>query len=154
MLDGSQSYDLESPNSALTFNWLISPSTIPAATGEHASLCLELGQHTITLAVTDPQGATGTDSLTVEVVTASEAIDELIDRVNSSTIDRKNKRPFIASLKAAAASFDRGNETAGGNQLHAFQNKVRAQVSKDNPAEAQIWIRWAQSIIDATENCQ
>ena len=68
---------------------------------------------------------------------------------NDSTIARNNKRPFIASLKAAAASADRGNNEAAANQLHAFQNKVRAQVSKSNPAEAAIWTRWAQSIIDA-----
>jgi len=39
-------------------------------------------------------------------------------------------------------------------QLRAFQNKVRAQVSKNNPAEAAIWTRWAQSIIDASGRCE
>jgi hypothetical protein len=153
MLDGSLSHDAESPNSDLTFTWYIEPSLIPAATGEHASVCLELGTQTILLAVTDPQGLTGTDRVTVEVVSASEAIDELINRVNDSTIDRKNKRPFLASLKSAAAAADRGQINAAQNVLHAFQNKVRAQVSKDDPGEAAIWIRWAQSIIDGLEAC-
>jgi hypothetical protein len=153
LLDGSMSHDAESPNSQLTFNWYIDPSLIPAATGEHASICLELGTQTIVLGVTDPQGATGTDRLTIEVVSASEAIDELITRVNNSTVDRKNKRPFLASLKSAAAAADRGQTHTAQNVLHAFQNKVRAQVSKDNPAEAAIWIRWAQSIIDGLESC-
>jgi hypothetical protein len=153
MLDGSTSFDLESPNSALTFSWYIEPSIIPAATGEHAGVCLELGTQTILLAVTDPQGATGTDRLTVEVVSASEAIDELINRVNNSTIDRKNKRPFLASLKSASAAADRGQVDTAQNVLHAFQNKVRAQVSKSDPDEAAIWISWAQSIIDGLEGC-
>jgi hypothetical protein len=36
---------------------------------------------------------------------------------------------LLATLKAASASFERGNLVAGLNQLHAFQNKVRAQVA-------------------------
>jgi hypothetical protein len=70
----------------LTFTWYIEPSLIPVATGEHSSVCLELGTQTILLAVTDPQGATGTDRLTIEVVTASEAIDELVSNVNIRTL--------------------------------------------------------------------
>ena len=88
---------------------------------------------------------------TVEVITAGEAVDLLVALVNDSSIERKNKRPFIASLKAAGASFDRGNNTSAINQLHAFQNKVRAQIGKTNPAEAAKWIRLAQSIIDAVD---
>jgi hypothetical protein len=153
MLDGSLSHDAESPNSELTFTWYIEPSVIPVASGEHASVCLELGTQTILLAVTDPQGATGTDRITIEVVTAAEAIDELVDNVNNSDIDRGNKRPFLASLKSAAAAADRGQIHTAQNILNAFQNKVRAQVSKGNPAEAAIWIRWAQAIIDGLEAC-
>jgi len=67
-------------------------------------------------------------------------------------VARKNKRPLIASLKAAAASFDRESMQSGLNQLHAFQNKVRAQIAKDNPAEAAAFIAGAQKIIDAV-NC-
>jgi hypothetical protein len=151
VLDGSLSHDEETPNSGLTFTWYIEPSLIPVATGEHSSVCLELGTQTILLAVTDPQGATGTDRLTIEVVTASEAIDELVSNVNNSDIDRGNKRPFLATLKSASAAADRGQTQAAINTLHAFQNKVRAQVSKSNPAEAEEWIRWAQSIIDALQ---
>jgi hypothetical protein len=35
--------------------------------------------------------------------------------------------------------------------LHALQNKLRAQVAKDNPAEAARWIALIQAIIDAME---
>lgn len=146
-LDGSLSTDVDS--TALTYLWLLDASPIPFAAEAVATQCLEIGVHTITLAVSDDAGGTGTATETVEVITAGEAVDLLVALVNDSTIERKNKRPFIASLKAAGASFDRGNNTSAINQLHAFQNKVRAQVGKTNPVEAAKWIRLAQSIIDA-----
>jgi len=52
-------------------------------------------------------------------------------------------------LKAATASTDRGQNVAAANQLHAFQNKVRAQIAPSDPALAQLWIHMAQEIIDA-----
>jgi hypothetical protein len=65
-------------------------------------------------------------------------------------IERGNKRPFLATLKAACAAFDRGSYVAAINNLQkAFQNKVRAQVGKGNPDVAEEWIRIAQEIIDA-----
>jgi hypothetical protein len=153
LLDGSLSSDAESPLSELTFSWAIEPG-LPFATGVSASICLELGTHTIGLTVKDPQGLEGHDTLTVEVISTGVAIEELINKVNDSTIARSNKRPFIASLKAAAASADRGNNDSMAGQLHAFQNKVRAQVGKNNPTDAAAWIRWAQSIIDASGRCE
>jgi hypothetical protein len=153
LLDGSLSSDAESPLADLTFSWAIEPG-LPFATGVSASICLELGTHTIGLTVKDPQGLEGHDTLTVEVISTGEAIEELINKVNDSTIARNNKRPFIASLKAAAASADRGNNDSMAGQLHAFQNKVRAQVGKSNPSDAAAWIRWAQSIIDAGGRCE
>ncbi|HXJ71748.1 MAG TPA: Ig-like domain-containing protein, partial [Candidatus Dormibacteraeota bacterium] len=152
-LDGSLSSDAESPLSELTFQWFVEPGALPVATGMIVTNCLDLGTQVIDLVVTDPCHLSGHDSLTVDVISAGEAIDELIDRVNSSTVARKNKRPFIATLKAASASAERGQTRTAANQLHAFQNKVRAQVSKDNPAEAAIWTQWAQDIIDALSHC-
>lgn len=149
-LDGLLSTDLETPNQ-LTYDWTLVPSPVPFASGVLVGTCLEIGTHTIMLTVTDPSHATGTDSITIDVLSAAEAIEEIITEINESTIARGNKRPFIASLKAAAASTDRGNEQSAQNQLKAFQNKVRAQVAKDNPAEAARWTRLAQAIIDALE---
>jgi hypothetical protein len=152
-LDGSLSSDAESPLSELTFQWFVEPGALPVATGMIVTNCLDVGTQVIDLVVTDPCHLSGHDSLTVDVISAGEAIDELIDRVNSSTVARKNKRPFIATLKAASASAERGQTRTAANQLHAFQNKVRAQVSKDNPGEAAIWTQWAQNIIDALSRC-
>jgi len=85
------------------------------------------------------------------VITACEAVEKCIQLVDESTIARKNKRPLIASLKAACASFERGNYHSAVGQLGAFQNKVRAQVARDNPAEATAFIVCAQQIVAAVE---
>jgi hypothetical protein len=145
-LDGSLSSDVEA--GALTYAWSLDGSPLPFATEAVAAQCLEVGVHTVALAVSDAGGATGTATETVEVITAGEAVDLLVALVDDSNIERKSKRPFIASLKAAAASFDRGNNTAAINQLHAFQNKVRAQVGPANPAAAAQWIRLVQAIVN------
>ena len=148
VLDGSQSSDPD--GDALTYQWFLEPSPVPFATGVLVTNCLEAGTHTLVLAVDDGHpGGTATDSVTVEVIDAGEALELLIGKVNDSNIARKNKRPFIATLKAATASIDRGQCHTAANQLHAFQNKVRAQVSRNNPDDAECWIRWAQHIIDA-----
>jgi hypothetical protein len=147
VLDGSLSSDVEP--GPLTYAWVLDASPIPFSTEAVTGQCLEIGVHTILLAVADGDGATGTTSETVEVITAGEAVELLVALVNESTIERKNKRPFIATLKAAGASFDRGNNISAANQLQAFQNKVRAQVGTDNPADAMKWIRLAQAIAGA-----
>ena len=58
---------------------------------------------------------------------------------------------MLASLAAAAASFDRGNITAGDNQLQAFQNKLRAQVMPFDAALAGELTRAAQEVIDGVD---
>ena len=155
-LDGSLSSDQETPTSQLSFMWFDAPSPLAFATGEVVDNCLELGTHTIVLTVTDTgtPALTGNDSLTIEVVTSGEAIDELITKVNNSTASRNNKRPLIATLKAAVASADRGETDSAIGQLRAFQNKVRAQMARTDPQDAAICIRWAQDIIDALGRCE
>src|SRR5262249_271793 len=118
VLDGSTSSDAESPLSALTFQWYVRPSPIPFSTSMITSNCLDFGTQTIDRVVTDPQGAHGSASLVVEVITVQDAIEELIQRVNDSNIARKNKRPFIATLKAAAASADRDHRRHDNGQQH------------------------------------
>jgi len=147
-LSGALSSDPDG-DAIVLYQWFDEPSPLAFATGVTVHECLDLGQHTIILVVTDARGATGSDQVTFEVVDASDAIDLLIEDINNSTIARGNKRPFIATLKAASAAADRGSIEAAANQLHALQNKLRAQVSKSNPAEAARWTAWAQSIIDA-----
>ena len=134
---------------ALTFTWVIDGAT--TLTGPLVNVCLEAGCHTVELSVTDGQDTT-TCRIEVCVIGPGEALEECINLVDTTDLGRKNKRPLIASLKAAQASFDRGNLISGRNQLEAFQNKVAAQVARENPAAAAAFIECVQRILDAI-NC-
>jgi len=125
----------------------IDPGTSAGAT---VTACLDVGCHTVTLCVSDGRSASAC-SLSVCVITAGEAVEQCIELLDSMNLARKNKRPLLASLKAAAASFDRGNIGAAMNQLKAFQQKVRAQVAGANPAGAAALTDCVQRILAATE---
>ncbi len=87
------------------------------------------------------------------VLTAVRAptMESLAEELNAANIPANIKGELSASLNAAIASFDRGNQTAGVNQLQAFQNKVLAQAGKKiDQATANALIAAAQRIIDAT----
>jgi hypothetical protein len=146
-LDGSGSSDPD--GDALTYTWVVvlsDGSTVPLASGATATACLDVGSYTVRLVVDDGRCSRTADT-EVEIITVGEALDELIDRVNNASLGRQNKRPFIASLKAAVASFDRGSCESGVNQLGAFLNKVRAQVSRNNPAIAAEWTALVNAIL-------
>jgi len=145
-LDGTGTWDVEG-DAIVSYHWLV--DGVPVGDGAIIDACLLVGARTVTLEASDGQD-TGTGSVVVDVLTGGEAIEELVMVVNDSVVERKNKRPFIATLKTAAAGFDRGSVGSALNRLEsAFQNKVNAQIGKDNPDVAEEWIRIAQQIIDA-----
>jgi hypothetical protein len=149
VFDASLSFDVE--GDALTFLWSVDDCPFPMATGMRVTNTLAVGTHTVVLLVSDGVDA-GTDTILLEVLSAGEAIEEVILALSDANLERKNKRPLIASLKAAIASFDRGQFHTGANQLRAFQNKLRAQVAGDNPERASALAAMCQSIIDASDN--
>jgi hypothetical protein len=144
-LDGSQSSDPD--GDALSYHWLPLGGQTPVAEGVTPTVCLEVGQYSLVLVVDDGR-CSDTTGIDLEILTPAEAVDALVSAVNGSDLERRAKRPLIASLKAAAASFDRGSCQAGLNQLEAFQNKVRAQVTREHPDAARELGRLAQIIID------
>ncbi len=144
VLDGSLSTDVE--NDVLHYSWLEGTNVL--ATGVLATNVLEVGTHTITLAVSDGL-ETGTNTLVVEVITPAQSVGILISMVNEAHLLRKNQRPLVAALKASAAAFDDGRFQAGKHRLEAFQDKVRARIVPLDQALADSLINAAQVIIDA-----
>ena len=122
----------------------------PTAIGAIVSSCFDVGCYTVTFTVSDGQ-ATSQCQTNLCVVSPCNAVDECIALVNMSNLTRKNKRSLIATLKAACASFERGDFVAGAAQLIAFESQVRAQIAPKNPSEAAAFIDCAQKILDAIE---
>jgi hypothetical protein len=153
--DGWSSSDPE--GGALTYLWFLEPDPLPFGAGPVVTNCLEVGEHTITLVVTDPTGLTGTDSKTIEVVTAPLAIELLIEEINSgslkSAISRKIKRELTETLRVALDFAGDNKLRQTQNALDAFEKKVRAQVAPNFPAEATKWIRWSQAVSEGMEKC-
>jgi hypothetical protein len=154
--DGYSSSDPE--GGALTYLWSLAGDPVPFGAGPVVTNCLEVGQHTIILTVTDPQGLSGTDSKTIEIVTAPLAIELLIEQINESqksgiVLSRKTKRELTETLRVALGFA--GDEKLRQTQkaLDAFEKKVRAQVAPTEPEAATAWIRWSQAISDGMEKC-
>jgi hypothetical protein len=143
VLDASLSSDVE--GDSLQFFWSEEGASVPFATGVRVTHTFAVGSHTIVLQVSDG-AVTGLAAVNFETITAAEAVDRLTLLVNELNLERKNKRPLIASLKAAAASFDRGRFDTGANQLHALQNKLRAQIAPHDAEAAGIILRAIEEI--------
>jgi len=73
---------------------------------------------------------------------------QLAANVANSSLSPNRQQPLLATLNGTKASFDSNNLRAGINQLGAFQNKVRAQITRMEQAFADSLIQSAQQIID------
>jgi hypothetical protein len=146
VLDGSKSYDVDDTN--FLFYWYEGTNLL--STNAVARENLDIGTHEITLWLDDtfPLG-TNAASVTLEIITPAQGVALVLGVLDDANLGGHNRQPLLASLKAAAASFDRGDNTAGCNQLRAFQDKVRAQLAPAQPDLAGRLISAAQVIIDA-----
>jgi hypothetical protein len=142
VLNGSRSLDPD--GDLLHYAWYETGVTNPVATGVVAVVMLPVGAHPLELVVNDGL-ATGTNAITVEVITTAQAVERLAAVVRD---DVSRAQPLIATLSAALASLDRSNPTAAINQLQAFQNQLRARVMPLDPALAERFIQTAQEIVD------
>jgi hypothetical protein len=143
-LDGSGSSDPD--GDSLTVTWVIDGTNL--VSGTVITNCLDLGCHTIVMNVSDGN-ASCQQSLDICVIEPSEAVEQCIALVESTPVERKNKRPLLVSLKAAKAAFDRDGWKVGAMMLRVFQFKVRAQIAGQNPVEAAMFIECADNIIEA-----
>ena len=146
IVDGSLSSDVECD--PLTYAWYLNGSVVPFATSVIATNVLPIGEHQFQLVVDDGT-CVGQATLAIEVISPSDAVGLVIDEIYNSNLERREQRPLIASLKVAIASFDRDGAVSGINQLNAFLNKVKAQISKDYPTESALWTAQIESIIAA-----
>ncbi len=151
VLDGSKSYDPDDTN----FYYFWSEGTNLLSTNAIAYVVLGVGTHQITLLLDDthPMG-TNSARVAVEVITPAQAVAIIMEMVENSALPRNRHRPLMASLEAAASSFERGQCNAAVNQLGAFQNKLRAQVERDNPVLAEQLSQAAQEIIAVVDDGQ
>jgi hypothetical protein len=102
ILDGSLSSDPDGDE--LTWQWW--EGGVVFATGQVVSNILAVGNHEITLAVSD--GLAGdTTTITVQVITPARAVQALIVFLDESSVSRRSKRPIIAALEAAAEALER-----------------------------------------------
>jgi Concanavalin A-like lectin/glucanases superfamily/Immunoglobulin domain len=148
VLNGTRSYDLD--GDPLQYLWFEQGLSTPLATGAVAEVMLPPGTYPVALVVSDGLAA-DTNVVVVKVLTATQAIADLIAVIKGSDI--KQPRPLIASLMAASDSVARGDSVPAINQLEAFQNKVLAQTAPDDSALAEVLIASAQEIINSLDNC-
>jgi len=142
VLDGSLSSDPD--GDALTYEWFRTGESNAFATGVVAIVQLPLGSNALTLEVSDGM-AVGSDELTIEVISTSQAV----DRLAMLAEEGDNPQPLLAALRATLASIDRSQPAVAINQLEAFKNKVLAQVMPVDPDLAAQLLAAAQAIIDA-----
>jgi uncharacterized delta-60 repeat protein len=142
ILDGTRSSDPD--GDLLRYTWYESGKTSPLGKGAVAVVTLPVGAHSLLLVVSDGL-LEATNAFSVEVITTAQAVERLMAQVDSLW---PHSHPLLVTLSAALDSIERGNTVSAVNQLLAFQNKVRAQVSPSAPVLAEAFIEAAQQIID------
>jgi hypothetical protein len=152
-LDGTQSSDIDNDFEDLSFTWVV--DDVVVGTGPVLTdVCLLVGENAVTLIVEYGIEEGGCDELgigeateVVTVILGSDAMEQLTLLINAADVERKNKQPFLASAKNAAAAFERGSFGAGVNMLEALINKFEAQLKANENVQKDL-IDVAQSIID------
>jgi len=130
VFDASLSSDVDAD--PLQYFWFDEAHNTPFGAGVRLTNMVAVGEHSVALVVSDGS-STATNRLDFSVITHAQAAAELIRVIEHSDFRGRNKQPVLASLNAAIRSLTRGQPQAAANQLGAFENKVRAQVTPFDP---------------------
>lgn len=111
------------------------------------------GTFTVTVRVTDDDGAEGVRTATVTVQAPAQAIDGLSGQL-AGKVSRGEAASLNAKLRAAEASLARGQAPTAVNQIEAFVNELQAMASSGrlSPADAAALTAAAQRIIRSIES--
>ena len=99
-------------------------------------------------------GATAdVETMTVEIVTPSEAVGFLKSLVEDSITERRQRAPLVNWLREAEKSFERCRVEQGLRFLEMFQERVRDRIAPTKPEIATQLVDTAQAIIEAAPDC-
>jgi len=147
-LDGSASSDLD--GSLTTYVWDLGDGSAPASGASTTYTYDASGVYTVTLTVTDNHGFTGTDTLTVTVLTPEKELEELIEIVEGMDLPDWTASSLTSKLDNVISSLYDDQDNATINKLEAFINEVEAQRGKKlTEAQADELIALANQIIDS-----
>jgi DNA/RNA endonuclease G (NUC1) len=116
------------------------------------------GTYTVTVRVTDDEGAEGVRTATVTVRSPAQAVTGLegaVDGlVSDGSLSRGNGNSLSAKLRAAGASLARGQAHTAVNQLNAFVNEVEAMAASGrlSAVDAATLTAAAQRIIQSIQS--
>ena len=138
--DGSSSFD---PDGAIvSFEWEFGDGA--TGSGETPTHVYSLaGMYTVTLTVTDNDGAIDTDSATVTVKTPSRAIQDLVSEMEDMNLPGGIENSLISKLDNAIKFLHKGREDASMHQFNIFIKQVEKRRGKeisDNQADELIAI--------------
>jgi hypothetical protein len=145
-LDGSRSFDAD--EEPLSFEWLVGERIVAA--DMRARVTVAVGIYSFTLRVSDGSGS-DSDSVIVRVITACDAVTNLMAAVEVASVPEGPRRQLLSSLQQSCSFFDRGDFRAGAAQLQRFQRYVRAQMQTIEPRLAEQLISQATAVIAAVQ---
>lgn len=148
-LDASRTSDAE--NDLLTYAWLVGTNVLSSeavTTNRFAP-----GTHEIILLLSDGR-ETVTKSITVEILTSSEAVGYLKLLVESGVRETRTRRmPMLNWLRQAGDAFDRCHVEQGVHFLEMFKVLVAERLSLSDPDLATSLIETTDAILEAAPDC-